>query len=78
MNKLKEIVLLCNERHGVFPGGEMDRRLDNIRELAHGAIDEQEKSDHWVGCLESAGVDNWSGYDYATQMMREEYGDEWW
>jgi hypothetical protein len=25
----------------------------------------------WVDCLESAGVDNWEGYDYACEEYRE-------
>ena len=29
----------------------------------------------WRLCVESAGVDNWEGYDYA---MKEFYGDEEW
>lgn len=23
----------------------------------------------WLSCLESAGVDNWSGYDYARELL---------
>ena len=26
----------------------------------------------WLNCLENAGVDNWSGYDYARQLYNEE------
>jgi hypothetical protein len=26
----------------------------------------------WLQCLEGAGVDNWSGYDYARELWREE------
>lgn len=25
-----------------------------------------------LSCLEAAGVDNWSGYDYAMELKREE------
>lgn len=25
----------------------------------------------WLECLESAGVDNWSGYDYARELLEE-------
>jgi len=25
----------------------------------------------WLDCLEGAGVDNWSGYDYAVEMYKE-------
>lgn len=27
---------------------------------------------HKLSCLEMAGVDNWSGYDYAMELMGEE------
>lgn len=31
-------------------------------------------ADHrWLICLESAGIDNWSGYDYARQLLKEDY-----
>lgn len=30
----------------------------------------KEDSD-WLQCLQSAGVDNWSGYDYARELQRE-------
>ena len=26
----------------------------------------------WLACLENAGVDNWSGYDYARELFHEE------
>lgn len=29
----------------------------------------------WLQCLESAGVDNWSGCDYAADLLREEKGE---
>jgi len=25
----------------------------------------------WLACLENAGVDNWSGYDYAIELKYE-------
>lgn len=25
--------------------------------------------DNWLNCLEAAGVDNWSGYDYAKEIL---------
>lgn len=31
----------------------------------------QERLD-WLDCLESAGVDNWSGIDYAREMLTRE------
>lgn len=29
--------------------------------------------DEWLSYLESAGVDNWSGYDYARELRAEDY-----
>ena len=26
---------------------------------------------HWLSCLESAGVDNWQGIDFAYEIMEE-------
>ena len=31
---------------------------------------------HKLSCLESCGVDNWSGYSEAMQMFNEEYEEE--
>ena len=36
--------------------------------------DELLKRSDWLDCLESAGVDNWCGYEYAQELSRE--GDE--
>lgn len=35
-------------------------------------------SDHWLECLNAAGVDNWSGIDYARDIYNAEggYDDE--
>jgi hypothetical protein len=30
----------------------------------------------WLSCLESAGVDNWAGYDYAVDLMRENESED--
>lgn len=32
------------------------------------------ESQKWLDALESAGVDNWSGYDYARELLKEESG----
>lgn len=31
-------------------------------------------SQAWLDALESAGVDNWSGYDYAVELYKEDTG----
>ena len=35
--------------------------------------DDLKADSEWLGCLEAAGVDNWSGYDLAIQYR---YGGE--
>ena len=32
---------------------------------------EREKAIRWLNCLEAAGVDNWSGYEYAQELYEE-------
>ena len=34
-----------------------------------------QKIDKFLLCLQGAGVDNWSGYDYARDDYRETYGE---
>jgi len=34
------------------------------------------KDSNFLACLEDAGVDNWSGYDYAREAYQESYHDE--
>lgn len=33
------------------------------------------KDSKWLGCLEDAGVDNWSGIGFAIELLREEDED---
>ena len=35
-------------------------------------ISELQESQDWLDCLESAGVDNWCGYEYAQEIAREQ------
>lgn len=37
-------------------------------------VKDLEKRDHFLECLEAAGVDNWDGFDYAHEMMSEQNG----
>ena len=34
-------------------------------------LDRQAKDVEFLSCLRAAGVDNWSGYDYAWELFRE-------
>ena len=58
--------------------GKIDLCIGHIRnghtDLAEEAFAElKELRDRilWLECLEEAGVDNWSGYDYAGDLYRE-------
>lgn len=35
------------------------------------------KSEHELVCLQAAGVDNWSGYDYAMEMALNDDDEEY-
>lgn len=39
--------------------------------ISESELEELIEDQHKLSCLESAGVDNWSGYEYAMQMMEE-------
>lgn len=40
-------------------------------------LSDQDKRDlEWLRCLESAGVDNWDGVDYAYEMFNEIYPED--
>ena len=48
--------------------------LDTI-ELSRADYNELVRRESFLSCLESCGVDNWEGYDYAIEMFQEEYPD---
>jgi len=48
---------------------------DGTWTLTHQEYQEVRDRLHWLSCLESAGVDGWSGIDYAIEMYNEEDGD---
>lgn len=35
------------------------------------ALEDLGSSEKWEGALQAAGVDNWSGYEYAQELMDE-------
>jgi hypothetical protein len=43
---------------------------ENITEYANEIVNLRESQD-WLSCLESAGVDNWSGIDFAYELGNE-------
>lgn len=44
----------------------------NISPSQAKAIKELYKRDWWLTCLESAGVDNWSGFEVAQEILDED------
>ena len=44
-------------------------RMVTISKLEY---DQLLENSEFLECLEAAGVDNWSGYDYASEMMEEQ------
>lgn len=52
-------------------GSREDEMARAVRTLLENYISEAESSALWLECLEGAGVDNWSGFDYAQDMFSE-------
>lgn len=49
--------------------------MDGVKKyvvISQSRLEELQEAEHELSCLESAGVDNWSGYGYAMQMMEED------
>lgn len=44
--------------------------------LPEDEVDRLYDRDRWLRALEAAGVDNWSGMEYAIQLMEEMYPPE--
>lgn len=51
----------------------LDRAVEEFKESAH--YKWLLKRESWLTCLESAGVDNWSGYEHAIDI-RDGYNDD--
>jgi len=45
--------------------------MDETIEISKSEYDELIQAQIRLICLESAGVDNWRGYDYALELMEE-------
>lgn len=50
--------------------------MDEMITITKREYDQLIESDRWLGSLEAAGVDNWEGYSFASEIHREEYGGE--
>lgn len=54
---------------------EVERLIDDLRNytlLSNERLDELYDSEHFLYCLEAAGVDNWVGYGHAIDIRNEE------
>lgn len=49
-----------------------NKRLRKELEEALAKIDELTEDSEFLNALRAAGVDNWEGFDYAVEMLREE------
>ena len=57
ISKIKNYIKIMNEKTVTISKTEYESLLEDSK---------------WLQCLEGAGVDNWSGYDYARELWREE------
>ena len=53
----------------------MDTKEDTI-EIPMSEYNRLKESEAWLSCLEDAGVDNWSGIEFAIQLQTEEQTGE--
>lgn len=49
----------------------MDKKNETVT-ISKEEYDSLLEDQHMLQCLQGAGVDNWSGYDLAIEMMNEE------
>ena len=47
---------------------------DEVVTISKQEYDQLVKDSIWLSCLESAGVDNWDGFDMAQDIYDEHYG----
>lgn len=50
--------------------------LNNIVSRLEANIEELQKRDNLLCCLENAGVDNWEGFEYALRDFNEDEDEE--
>lgn len=48
---------------------------EKLRKELEEYIEDSEDGREWLNALESAGVDNWEGYGFALEILREWRGD---
>jgi len=47
--------------------------MEEMIEIKKSEYDSLRDRDDWLTCLESAGVDNWEGYDFAREIPDGEH-----
>lgn len=62
---------LTTEHIGAF------QSINDELTLLRAKINFLERKEIMLYCLESAGVDNWSGYSYSFEVMKEYYPEEY-
>jgi phage pi2 protein 07 len=45
---------------------------DDMMVITKKEYQELKRESDWLACLEAAGVDNWSGYDYAISLRDDD------
>ena len=53
------------------------KKKDDALDALIKAASENQSELIMLSCLEAAGVDNWSGYEYAFDVMKETYPEEY-
>ena len=51
------------------------QQLERKIRLLEAEIDFMQEDLDWLDCLNEAGVDNWSGWDYASDIYNARYGE---
>lgn len=57
---------------------EVERLIDDLRNytlVSDDRLTKLENSEHFLYCLEAAGVDNWEGFSHAIDIRNEESDD---
>lgn len=49
----------------------MTQQNEQTVTISQAEYDDLIEQSRWLQCLESAGVDNWNGYDYARELLEE-------
>lgn len=60
------------DKSAMIRGAILAMQIDNnTKTQLFNYLDELEERERWLCALEAAGVDNWSGYEYAQEVIEE-------